>query len=113
MEGQPFNIQVFCRPNPFFRRQDDISDEQYENCLRIVDNQITVKDLEQDKTFTDIFKVCSPESTQADLYNKISSVICFADVLNGYNSTVIAYGQTGGGKVRPYLKHSFGWCFHA
>ncbi|MEW5313230.1 MAG: hypothetical protein WDW38_004816 [Sanguina aurantia] len=43
-------------------------------------------------------KVLGPEATQHDMYAcGVKDVI--ADVLQGYNGTVMAYGQTGAGKT--------------
>ncbi len=39
-------------------------------------------------------EVLRPESTQADVYSAAVAPVV-ADVLNGYNGTVMAYGQTG------------------
>eukprot|EP00957_Ditylum_brightwellii_P044438 3371588-Ditylum_brightwellii.AAC.1 len=38
-----------------------------------------------------------PESTQNDLYSKVSS--CIDSAVLGYNATILAYGQTGTGKT--------------
>lgn len=43
-------------------------------------------------------KILGPEATQHDVYNMaVRDVV--EDVLNGYNGTVMAYGQTGAGKT--------------
>lgn len=99
MEGEPFTIPVFCRPNLSFYKKEGTPDELYQNCLQIVENAITLTDSDQVRKFTDIFSVCAPATSQSEFYEKISTAVGIADVVNGYNSTVVAYGQTGGGKV--------------
>lgn len=49
------------------------------------------------KTFT-FDAVFSPDSTQADVYNEVARPIV-ENVLQGYNGTIFAYGQTGTGKT--------------
>lgn len=43
-------------------------------------------------------RVLGPESTQADMYEAAVAPV-IADVMNGYNGTIMAYGQTGAGKT--------------
>ncbi|EFJ28839.1 hypothetical protein SELMODRAFT_92509, partial [Selaginella moellendorffii] len=42
--------------------------------------------------------VLPPSATQADVYN-VSAQAVIQDVLDGYNGTIMAYGQTGAGKT--------------
>ena len=39
-----------------------------------------------------------PDSTQLDVYNRVARPIV-ENVLEGYNGTIFAYGQTGTGKT--------------
>jgi kinesin family protein 5 len=43
-------------------------------------------------------KVLGPQSVQADIYEAAVAPV-IADVMNGYNGTIMAYGQTGAGKT--------------
>jgi kinesin family protein 6/9 len=43
------------------------------------------------------FPKLPPETTQDEAYEKVAQPIV-EDVLNGFNGTVMAYGQTGTGK---------------
>jgi hypothetical protein len=43
-------------------------------------------------------KVLGPNSTQADVFEAAVAPV-IADVMNGYNGTIMAYGQTGAGKT--------------
>jgi Microtubule binding len=49
-------------------------------------------------TFDHIFE---KDSTQADLFNAHSHLV--SEVLDGFNGSIIAYGQTGAGKVKCCL----------
>ena len=49
------------------------------------------------KTFT-FDTVFAPDSTQMDVYNRVARPIV-ENVLEGYNGTIFAYGQTGTGKT--------------
>jgi len=46
-------------------------------------------------TFDSVF---GPDSTQLDVYNRVARPIV-ENVLEGYNGTIFAYGQTGTGKT--------------
>ncbi|RHY10009.1 hypothetical protein DYB36_000055 [Aphanomyces astaci] len=45
--------------------------------------------------------IFTAESTQADVYASVQPLV--ADVLEGYNATIFAYGQTGTGKTHTIL----------
>jgi len=49
--------------------------------------------------------VHGPESTQAELYEDVGEPILNA-VMQGYNGTILAYGQTGAGKTHTLLNAS-------
>ncbi|KAF0682587.1 Aste57867_25294 [Aphanomyces stellatus] len=46
-------------------------------------------------------RIFSPDATQADLYASVQPLV--ADVIDGYNATIFAYGQTGTGKTHTIL----------
>ena len=46
-------------------------------------------------TFDSVF---APDSAQMDVYNRVARPIV-ENVLEGYNGTIFAYGQTGTGKT--------------
>lgn len=99
-ESEPCLIQTLCRPNAKFYRNGTCADPLYDSCLQISDNEINVREEGgANKTFTDVFTAFAPAASQGDVYEQISTAVSIADVVNGFNSTVIAYGQTGAGKV--------------
>ena len=51
----------------------------------------------QGKTFV-FDNVVQPRATQSDVYEVVAKPIV-EDVLNGYNGTIFAYGQTSSGKT--------------
>lgn len=59
--------------------------------------EVTVKDKSQTKTFT-FDRVFGPDSKQVEIYKTVVSPL-IQEVLQGYNCTVFAYGQTGTGKT--------------
>lgn len=58
---------------------------------------IAVKDKGQTKNFT-FDRVFGPESKQVEVYKAVVAPM-ISEVLQGYNCTVFAYGQTGTGKT--------------
>lgn len=104
------NVRVVVRCRPMSRKESE------RNCKLIVDvisesNSISVNnpnptessdpttkgDPNSPKTFT-FDAVFSTTCTQADVYNEVARPIV-ENVLQGYNGTIFAYGQTGTGKT--------------
>lgn len=48
-----------------------------------------------------------PDADQGMLYTDVAKPI-LAQVLQGYNCTIFAYGQTGTGKTRVFLRRFWG-----
>ncbi|GJP69584.1 hypothetical protein CLOP_g582 [Closterium sp. NIES-67] len=69
----------------------DISPEDSTVVLHRSNGQLEQMEFEFDS-------VLPPTATQADVY-QVAAKPVVADVLNGYNGTVMAYGQTGAGKT--------------
>lgn len=59
--------------------------------------EVSVRDKAQVKKFT-FDRVFGPDSKQIDVYKTVVSPL-IQEVLQGYNCTVFAYGQTGTGKT--------------
>lgn len=59
--------------------------------------EVSVRDKSTTKTFT-FDRVFGPDSKQIDVYKVVVSPL-ISEVLQGYNCTVFAYGQTGTGKT--------------
>jgi kinesin family protein 3/17 len=112
------NVRVVVRCRPLSRKESE------RNCKQIVEvnsevNSISVQNpsptefsssssssdpnkapltsLDPSKAFT-FDSVFSTSSTQADVYNEVARPIV-ENVLQGYNGTIFAYGQTGTGKT--------------
>jgi kinesin family protein 5 len=64
-----------------------------EFCLKLKENTVTTPDA----TFT-FDKVFSPNSTQKDIYDYAAENMV-NDIMQGYNGTIFAYGQSGSGKT--------------
>lgn len=59
--------------------------------------EVSVRDKSQTKTFQ-FDRVFGPDSKQVDVYKSVVNPL-IEEVLQGYNCTVFAYGQTGTGKT--------------
>lgn len=65
------------------------------DCISL--KEVSVRDKAQNKTFT-FDRVFGPDSKQVDVYKAVVNPL-IEEVLQGYNCTVFAYGQTGTGKT--------------
>ncbi|XP_052185435.1 kinesin-like protein KIN-5D [Diospyros lotus] len=94
------NIQVIVRCRPLsedeqrLRTQSVISCNENRKEVSAVQN-IANKQIDRNFLFDKVF---GPTSQQRDLYHQAVSPIVF-EVLEGYNCTIFAYGQTGTGKT--------------
>ena len=60
--------------------------------------------IEKEFTFDGVF---DPESTQKEVYEEVGKPV-LKDVLQGYNGSILAYGQTGAGKTHSLLNSGMG-----
>nr|XP_039263743.1 kinesin-like protein KIF3A [Styela clava] len=94
------NVKVVVRCRPLNEKE---KSSQFDTAVTVdeVRGQIAVKkqvsDVEPPKTFT-FDTVFGPDSKQVDVYNLTARPIVDS-VLQGYNGTIFAYGQTGTGKT--------------
>uniref|UniRef100_UPI0035902787 carboxy-terminal kinesin 2-like n=1 Tax=Myxine glutinosa TaxID=7769 RepID=UPI0035902787 len=96
------NIRVFCRVRPFMR-----SEENSFEHIELTGNSITLEKTTESRTGRDkkeatrfsftFDQVFSPSAKQSAVFEEISHLVQSA--LDGYNVTIFAYGQTGGGKT--------------
>uniref|UniRef100_UPI00358FCAFC carboxy-terminal kinesin 2-like n=1 Tax=Myxine glutinosa TaxID=7769 RepID=UPI00358FCAFC len=96
------NIRVFCRVRPFMR-----SEENSFEHIELTANSITLEKTTESRTGRDkkeatrfsftFDQVFSPSAKQSTVFEEISHLVQSA--LDGYNVTIFAYGQTGGGKT--------------
>ncbi|KAK6641195.1 hypothetical protein RUM44_012904 [Polyplax serrata] len=87
------HIQVFARVRP--QSSQELRSQVIVDCVST--KEVTVKDKSQTKTFT-FDRVFGPDSKQVEIYKTVVSPL-IQEVLQGYNCTVFAYGQTGTGKT--------------
>ncbi|EPS68865.1 hypothetical protein M569_05900, partial [Genlisea aurea] len=94
------NVQVILRCRPLnedeVRLHTPVAISCNENKREVIAVQ-NIANKQIDKTFL-FDKVFGPASEQKDLYDQAVSPIVF-EVLEGYNCTIFAYGQTGTGKT--------------
>lgn len=90
------NVRVIARVRPLNAKERAMPQS---SCLKYV-NESTLEVISTDSSppiQCSFDRIHVPESTQAMIFQEIAELI--GDVLNGYNSTILAYGQTGAGKT--------------
>jgi len=87
-------IRVLCR----FRPQNKIEDERGGSCCVTFTSPSSCRVKEHDFVFDRVFP---GEATQREIYEEIKPAV--ADLLEGYNATIFAYGQTSSGSARILL----------
>jgi hypothetical protein len=82
------NVRVVCRIRPQNQKESSVGGFQ---CVRHTNEtiEVTTEDGLYNFSFDQVF---GPESTQASIFDH-TAVPLIQDVLNGYNSTIFAYGQ--------------------
>ncbi|EUB62238.1 Kinesin heavy chain [Echinococcus granulosus] len=88
------SIKVVCRVRPL-NENEKLKDNNY--CVSFPPDSANLIRLEKDKTYA-FDNVFQPKTQQVEIYNTVAKPIV-ADVLNGYNGTIFAYGQTASGKT--------------
>lgn len=94
------NVQVLLRCRPFNEDEVRTSAPQIVSCSeprREVTVNLNIAAKQIDRTFT-FDKVFGPQAQQQDLYDQ-AIVPIVNEVLEGFNCTIFAYGQTGTGKT--------------
>ncbi|XP_059481232.1 kinesin-like protein KIF11-B [Neocloeon triangulifer] len=93
------NIQVYVRVRPM--NEKERMERKNQNVVELKkDREVIVRDrtnLAMTKTFT-FDKAFGPNSKQVDVYKAVAQPM-ISEVLEGYNCTIFAYGQTGTGKT--------------
>ncbi len=91
-------VRVVCRIRPLLQREIDAQPENAVSPLKIIDaNTIEVYNDKEEHAFI-IDRVYGIDTSQLQLYEDTCSPLV-QDVINGYNATIFAYGQTGTGKT--------------
>ncbi|XP_075985032.1 kinesin-like protein at 61F [Anticarsia gemmatalis] len=100
------NIQVFIRLRPLNQRERDIKSL---GVIEVVNNREVVVRQSPQTSHTKKFtfdRAFGPNVNQLQVYQEVVSPL-IEEVLNGYNCTVFAYGQTGTGKTHTMVgEHS-------
>ncbi|KAL4587620.1 hypothetical protein LXL04_000492 [Taraxacum kok-saghyz] len=94
------NVQVVVRCRPMNAEEEKLHTPMVITCSenkREICAIQTIANKQIDRSFV-FDKVFGPKSQQRDLYHSAVSPIVF-EVLEGYNCTIFAYGQTGTGKT--------------
>lgn len=88
------NVRVVARVRPTNQKEVSMGGV---NCVKYTKDtiEVTVENTPNNFNFDRIF---GPESTQVEVFEE-TAVPLVQDVLDGYNATIFAYGQTGTGKV--------------
>ncbi|CAB3233053.1 unnamed protein product [Arctia plantaginis] len=105
------NIQVFIRLRPLNQRERDIKSL---GVIDVVNNREVVVRQSQQTSHTKKFtfdRAFAPNASQLQVYQEVVSPL-IEEVLNGYNCTVFAYGQTGTGKTHTMVGEHTGTDTH-
>eukprot|EP00039_Didymoeca_costata_P014443 m.233541 g.233541 ORF g.233541 m.233541 type:complete len:1024 (-) comp16027_c2_seq10:1147-4218(-) len=95
-----FPIKVALRVRPLNKKELDARSHAIVNA-RPEENKVDLQVKQGHKTDIKTYSydhVFGPESSQLDVYEKVVAP-CVREVMEGYNCTVFAYGQTGTGKT--------------
>lgn len=87
-------VQVFCRIRPTNKKELETG----YTCVKYGQQNIEVKTEEGENKFN-FDAIFGMDSTQEFVFQNIAGPL-ITDVLSGYNATILAYGQSGTGKVR-------------
>lgn len=85
------NIKVVVRVRP-------LNKEEIEKKVKSVVSCVSLKEILTKEKKYQFDRVFQPDSSQMDIYSYVVAPM-ISDVLEGYNCTVFAYGQTGTGKT--------------
>ena len=89
------NIQVCVRVRPISHRENL---EGNKPCVDVDDNQLRISKADGSQKLFKFDKVYDPSLSQEDIFKRMGQKMV-EGFLNGYNSTIFAYGQTGAGKT--------------
>jgi hypothetical protein len=87
-------MNTFCRINGSRRR--DVTEDP---CVQADGSTVSIETESGHKEFNLFDGVFDVTADQSQVYAAVNEVIDFTGVVRGNTATVLAYGQTGGGKV--------------
>ena len=99
------SIKVVCRFRPLNEKEHEIEKEKESTNERtqlinfLSNSQLQFTSLSESQTYNFNFdNIFPPNTTQSEIYDSSAKEI-ISSVLNGYNGTIFAYGQTSSGKT--------------
>lgn len=95
MKGEG-NIKVFCRFRPFNAKEIECSPTRLHRINK--KTQLIIKDPKSDDISFMYDHVFDMDSTQEEVFDKVGDPV-LNNILDGFNGTIMAYGQTSSGKT--------------
>ena len=97
------SIKVVCRFRPLNEKEHEIEKESTNEGTQLINflsnSQLQFTSLSESQTYNFNFdNIFPPNTTQSEIYDSSAKEI-ISSVLNGYNGTIFAYGQTSSGKT--------------
>lgn len=94
------SIKVVCRFRPLNEKEIEKESRKEENLINFVSNsQLQFTSISEAQTYSFNFDyIFPPNVSQSEIYD-LSAKEIISSVLNGYNGTIFAYGQTSSGKT--------------
>jgi hypothetical protein len=84
------NVRVVCRVRPFNQKELSLGTE----CVLYSGKTGIEVNCDEAANSFQFDRVFGPDSTQEEVFDDTATLI-IADVMDGYNATIFAYGQTG------------------
>lgn len=95
MKGEG-NIKVFCRFRPFNAKETDNNPTRLHRIQK--STQLIIKDSKMEDCSFMFDHVFDMDSTQEEVFDKVGEPV-LKNILDGFNGTIMAYGQTSSGKT--------------
>lgn len=97
-DSEPGRVRVAIRVRP--RNAEELSDADYSDCVEVQPElkKLTLRKNNWNSEFYKFDEVFPESASQKRIYETVAKPVV-ESVLNGYNGTVMAYGQTGTGKT--------------
>jgi len=89
------SVKVFCRIRP--SNKTEVASGGVV-CVKYTDEMIEVKSEEAGEHKFNFDRILGMDSTQPEVFSIIAQPL-IKDILQGYNATILAYGQSGTGKT--------------
>lgn len=96
------NIKVFCRFRPFNSNEAESASHPIHRIASA--RHLFVRDPRNDEMPFLFDQVFSEQTTQEDVYREVGAPV-LVNILEGFNGTIMAYGQTSSGKTHTMQGH--------